>query len=194
MNYDLPLSRGALADQEVREVGARELCRHTADVLRSVADRRRIILTRHGKPQALLVSINDAIELLVEPRLAPMAAAGDSDYREGRVERVEPPGPFPIVLAVAAADAFQRMSRQDRRELRAALARGTADDERPVWLRSRRWMVWVSYPDSGTVLVYAAFEVRELEREVVGEEIWEARARRDLERRLHARDLDGLPA
>jgi hypothetical protein len=86
------------------------------------------------------------------------------------------------------------MNPRDRYELRVAVVGGKAEMRRPVWLRSRRWILSVSYPDDETVLVCAALEVRELERDLIGEEIWLARERRDLERRLHARDLAGLPA
>jgi hypothetical protein len=140
------------------------------------------------------ICINDAIELLVEGQLGPLAEEAERDFREGAVESLEQPGPHPVVLAQQAAEAYSRMNPRDRYELRVAVVGGKAEMRRPVWLRSRRWILSVSYPDDETVLVCAALEVRELERDLIGEEIWLARERRDLERRLHARDLAGLPA
>jgi prevent-host-death family protein len=194
VNYDPPGCGGVLADLEIREVGARELRHRTAHVVRSLRAGERVVLTRHGEPQAVMLTIHDAIELLVEGQLAPLAAEAGRDFREGAIEPVEPPGPHPVVLAQQAAEAYRRMKPRDRYELRVAVVGGKAEDGRPVWLRSGRWIVSVSYPDDETVLVGAALEVRELERELIGEEIWLARERRDLERRLHARDLAGLPA
>lgn len=142
----------------------------------------------------------------MEPELESLAAEADRDFRDGLVEKVEPPGPCPVVLSQAAADGYARMRSRDRFELRLAVVRGLADEGRPVWLKSRRWIISVSYlvaDDAGdsaagageeTVVVCSAFEVRELERELIGDGIWEAGARRDRERRLHARDLARLPA
>ena len=193
MNYDPPRRGGVLADHEIREVGARELRHRTGHVVRSLQAGERVILTRHGEPQAVLLCIDDAIELLVEGQLGPLAEEAERDFREGAAETLEPPGPHPVVLSQQAAEAYRRMKPRDRYELRVAVVGGKAEMGRPVWLRSRRWIVSVSYPDDETVLVGAALEVRELERELMGEEIWLARERRDLERRLHARDLAGLP-
>ena len=184
---------GRLADQDVREVGARELRHHAASIIRSVADGERTIVTRHGEPRAVMLSIDDALDLLVEPWLPALAQQAEREYAEEGVERLEPCGRFPVALASEAAGAYESMSPRDRRELRLAVAAGEADEERPVWLRSRRWIASVAYPDHRTVLVCAIFAVQELERELIGEEIWLRRARRDLERRLHARDLAGLP-
>jgi prevent-host-death family protein len=178
-----------LRDQRIREVGARELRHQTATVIGSVRDGERLILTRHGQPQALVLSIDDGIELLIEPELAALADAAHRDYREGLVEALQPPGPYPVRLAQAAVAAYGRMNKQDRRRLRASLVRGRADERRLLWLQSRRWLVAFSYPDERFVLVHALFEAREVERALIGEEIWAARDRRALERRLHARDL-----
>jgi prevent-host-death family protein len=183
-----------MKDWEIRELAIGELNRSTSRVVREVADGQRIIVTRHGEPQAVILSIGDAIELLVEGQVGALSTEATRDFQEGAIEAVEPPGPHPVMLARDAAAAYARMNPRDRVELRVAVVRGLADEGRPVWLRSRRWIISVSYPDDETVLVCAAFAVRQLERELIGEEIWLARERRDLERRLHARDLERLPA
>ena len=73
-----------------------------------------------------------------------------------------------VVLASGAARLFQRMNPRDRANLRSALVRARADEERLMWLRSGLWLVLFSYPDAETVLVCAVFDARELERELVG--------------------------
>jgi prevent-host-death family protein len=193
VSIDLHPTRGVLAEQRVRTIGARMLRHRTADVVRTVTAGERLIVTRHGEPQAVVLSLDDALELLVEPELAALAAEAERDFREGRVEAVDPPGPYPVLLSTDAADAYGRMNRQDQSALRVALVRRRADEGRLLWLRSRRWLVSFSYPDAETVLVNAVFERKELERELIGDEIWLARARRDLERMRHARDLARLP-
>ena len=177
-----------MAVQAIREVGARELRHHTAEIVRSVVDRERIILARHGNPQAVLFSMHDAIELLAESSLPALTDAGARDFRAGQVEVVEPPGPRRLVLARDAATDYLRMNARDRAQLRVALVRGVVDAGELLWLRSRRWLASFSYPDSSTVLVNGLFDVASLERELIGETIWVARARRDVERRLRARD------
>jgi prevent-host-death family protein len=86
-----------LAGQEIREVGARELRHNAAGVVRAVRDGERTIVTRHGEPQAVMLSVKDAIELLMEAQLAPIVDGAERDLREGPVEALEPPGPFPAV-------------------------------------------------------------------------------------------------
>ena len=182
------------ADGQPREVSIGELNRATSAVVRSLTPGERLVITRHGEPQAVVLSVRDAVELVVVPRLAALAAAGERDFRSGRVETVEPPGPLALLLAQEAAACYESMNRRDRTDLRALLVRGEAEEERLLWLRSRRWLVSFTYPDAEAVLVLGVFEVAELERELVGEEVWLARARRDLERRLHARDRGRLPS
>jgi prevent-host-death family protein len=195
------LRDGEVGEVSVGKVSVGKLNRSTSRVLRAVRTGERLIVTRHGQPQAVLLSMSDAIELLVEPELPALAVAAERDFREGRVEAVEPPGPCPVVLAQAAADSYVRMTPRDRFELRLAAVRGLAEEGTPVWLKSRRWIISVLYlvaesegTGHETVVVCGAFEVRELERELIGEEIWDARARRHGERMLHARDLERLPA
>jgi prevent-host-death family protein len=178
-----------LGNQTIREVGARELRHQTAKVIGSVRDGERLILTRHGQPQALALSIDDGIELIIEPELTALADAAQRDLGAGRLQTLEPPGPYPVLLAQEAAAAYEQMNKQDRARLRSALVRGRADERRLLWLPSRRWLVAFSYSDESMALVHGAFEVGEVERALIGEQIWLARERRTLERRLHARDL-----
>ena len=45
----------------------------------------------NDEPQAVMLCIKDAIELLVERQLAPLAEVAVRSFREGAVEPVEPP-------------------------------------------------------------------------------------------------------
>jgi hypothetical protein len=64
------------------------------------------------------ICINDAIELLVEGQLGPLAEEAERDFREGAVKSLEQPGPHPVVLAQQAAEVLQ--SDEPARSLRAS--------------------------------------------------------------------------
>jgi prevent-host-death family protein len=51
--------------QDIEEISVRELSRHTCGVLTRVRERNRMIVTRHGHPIAVLLSIDDCIELVL---------------------------------------------------------------------------------------------------------------------------------
>jgi len=53
----------APAERRVEEVTARELNRHTADVLARVRDGGRAIVTKHGAPVAVLMEVQEAVGL-----------------------------------------------------------------------------------------------------------------------------------
>ena len=142
---------------------------------------------RHAEPQAVLLSVRDAIELLVEGELAALAARPERDFEDGAVEELGPTGPVRVVLAGEAPGSCRRMVPRDRRLLREALASGLADDERLLWLSSGRWVVAFSYVEEAAALVHQAWEVRELERALVGEEIGQRRRRVTMDRALHGR-------
>src|SRR5688572_27264988 len=104
---------GMLRRQAVREVGARELRHRTASVIRSVRDGERVIVMRHAEPQAVLLSVRDAIELLVEPELPGLATAAEQDFERGQVEDLGPPRPLRVVLAREAVRSGERMGARD---------------------------------------------------------------------------------
>jgi prevent-host-death family protein len=188
----------AFEGQTVREVGVRELSHSTAAVIRAVREGERLVVTRHAEPQAVVLSVNDAVELSIEGERVASACAAERDYAEGAVEELGPSGPVPVVLARAAVVSCQRMNARDRRLLRDLLVRGEADEERLLWLTSRRWLIAFSYPDEATALVHQAFEVRELIRAAVGDDVSDRRRRIEQDRWLHGRspwqlatELDG---
>ena len=51
--------------KRIREVGVRELKSGTSAVLDAVVDGERVIVTRHGHPVAVILSIEHAVDLLL---------------------------------------------------------------------------------------------------------------------------------
>ncbi len=51
--------------QPVREVGAKELARGLHEVLDQVADGTRVIVTRHGHPVAVMLSVDHGIDAML---------------------------------------------------------------------------------------------------------------------------------
>jgi prevent-host-death family protein len=188
-NVTPPKSRNpVIADGRVRPVAVAALNRRTSAIVGAVGDGERLVVTRHGDPVAVVFSVRDAMEMHVAPELSLLAEEARREY-EAR-EMFEPwahVGPWRIVLGGAAADAYGRVGSVDRGGLRRALCRGEAACERPLWLPSGRWLTAFSYPDEGVVLVHALIRAHELERQVIGEEVWGARLRRNLDRHAHAR-------
>ena len=182
-----PHPSGPLADQTIRPVTIGELNRSTSNVVHSVRDGERVVITCHGSPQAVVLGLRDAMELLIAAELPALAARAHADLQAGRVEAVQPPGPNRVRLAGAATAAWERMRPRDRRLLRQALVNGEADEERLLWLPSGRWVVAFSYVGDATALVHQVYEVKELERALIGDEIWTRRARCDRDRLMHWR-------
>jgi prevent-host-death family protein len=172
----------------VRAVPIGELNRHTSKIAGSVAAGERLVVTRHADPVAVVLSVRDVVEVLAESELPILAESARSDYGEGRVvEAWEHAGPFRIVLAQAAAEGFRRLPGRDRGGLRTALCRGDADASRPLWLPTGCWLAPFSYAGDRDVVVHAFIATRPLERAVVGEDIWQGRLRRNIDRLVHAR-------
>lgn len=175
---------------EVHELPVGELNRRTSAVLRNFADGggQRRIITRHGEPRAVLLSVRDAIEILVSPALAESAAAAAADLAAGRIMRPwEHAGPIRPVLGAAAAEKYHRLGGLARGDLRMGLCRGDADERRPLWLSHGKWLAPFSYQEPDVALVHDLIEVRPLEWELFGDQISLERQRRSIDRRLHAR-------
>jgi hypothetical protein len=150
--------------------------------------RERLIVTRHCDPKAVVLGLRDAMEILAAPAFSELADAARRDMEGG--ETLEPwpgVGPVGIAMARAAAEIQHRLGARDRGALRRALCRGDADRQRPLWLPTGHWLVPFSYEGETTALVHALIDARALEREVIGEEVWQRRLRRDLDRHTHSR-------
>lgn len=64
----------------------------------------------------------------------------------------------------------------------------------PIWTRSGRWLAVCSIGEDGGVLIAELLAGWELERLVMGEELWRARERQYSQRSLHGRMPRGAPA
>ena len=53
------------SDQPIREFGIRDLKDRASEVIRSVASGERVVVTKRGNPVAVVVSIEDALDLLL---------------------------------------------------------------------------------------------------------------------------------
>lgn len=180
--------RSVFDDQDVREVTASELRHKAAQVVRSIRDGERLVVTRHGRPQAVMLSIRDAVEALVAPRLAEAAADAAADYAGRRsIEPWPPWGPCRLLMAGRAAEQHHRVAGRDKGWLRRTLGGGDADEGRPLWLPTGNRLVPFSYPEPDVALVHDLVDTWPLERELVGEAIWRGELRRDLGRMLHSR-------
>ena len=58
-------SHPADSEPSFREVTARELSRSTSEVLRGLNDDERIVITRHGTPIAVLLSVEQGLDFLL---------------------------------------------------------------------------------------------------------------------------------
>jgi antitoxin (DNA-binding transcriptional repressor) of toxin-antitoxin stability system len=181
-------SSPVFSDGEVRGVAVGALNRGTSRIIDSLRDGERLIVTRHHDPVAVVLSPRDAMEVLAAPALVELA---DAALREQGAERLSEPwphvGPFKIQLATVAQDCLHRVGGRDRGALKRRLGRGDADPVRPLWLPSGRWLAPFSYAGEASVMVHALVDIRELERELIGEEVWQRRLVRDLDRHAHAR-------
>jgi len=100
---DAPLMR-VIWDADVREVSIGELNRSTSAVVRSVRRGERVIVTRHGEPQAVVLSVEDLIDAIVELQLAEFVEKAERDLETDDVLEPWPQaGPLRIVLASGAA-------------------------------------------------------------------------------------------
>lgn len=177
-----PTLADALTDQGVQVVSTRELNRSTSQTLRRLADGRRLVITRQREPVGVLLSIRDVIALFAAAHSvrAPTPAGGsEADATaEGRLPHLAP---------------------RDRVDLLRAMSRvevgfaepGTAV---PIWTRSGRWLAVCSIGEDGGVVVADLLAGWELERLVMGEELWRARERQYSQRSVHGRMPSGAPA
>ena len=193
--------QGAMARQEARQVGVRELSRATHDVLRGVSDGTRLIVTRHREPVAMILSVRAACEGLVlsTGQVKPVARGAPADG----VKPWPGGGPRPIDLfvapRVAAREDLRRVPARDRFALHRQLyARerepgGACGAARLAWADSGRWLFVCSHAEPGLAVVHELFSGQELERSLMGKELWLARAKQRIERSLHGRLKPGPP-
>ena len=185
-----------MARQRVRAVSTRELSHATQEVLREVrcGDGTRFVITRHREPVAVILSVRDAAD-------AYLVSAGDLEPVDLDLDH----DAAPVVGALGGLrmHAIERLvsSRRLRGVAprdRAALCRRLYELDRagggPMgahpwleWAPSGRWLFVCSLPEPGRAVVHDLFDGRELERSLMGDELWAARERQDAQRSLHGR-------
>ena len=179
---------GPLDQGVVRAVTAGELNRYTSETVRSVEPGERLVVTRHHEPQALVLSIPDAIELMVATRLGALAVAAREAFEAGETFAPWPRvGPTLILVPATARNLFRRLAGRNRGGLRRALCRAHDNRRRPLWLPTGRWLVPFSIAGDEVALVHDLIDTRPLERALIGEEAWRERLRVAGSRRDHGR-------
>jgi antitoxin (DNA-binding transcriptional repressor) of toxin-antitoxin stability system len=187
---------GAMARQGARAVSTRELSHSTHEVLREVGsgDGSRFVVTRHREPVAVLMSVRDAAD-------AYLVSTGDLEPVDLDLDH----DASPVVGALGGLriHAIERLVWQGRlrgvapRD-RAALCRRLYELDRvgggPMgahpwleWVPSGRWLFVCALPAPGHAVVHDLFGGRDLERSLMGDELWAARERQDVQRSLHGR-------
>lgn len=196
-----------LREKAIRAVGARELRHQAGAVLSSIRDGERLVLTRHGRPQAMVLSMRDAVELAVAVRLFEAQKEAQGEWEKGRVAAMSPPadrgplGPLSVRLASAAAETLETgdVLGWHRNLIRRALLRAAgwraggrdaaSEVQRRSWLESGRWLIAYSVPVAGVVLVHDFVATGGVERALIGHEIDAERTRIEIDRGTHGRGL-----
>ena len=181
---------GPLDQGVARAVAVGELNRYTSETVRSVEPGERLVVTRHHEPLVVVLSVRDAIELMVAPRLGALEVAASKVFEAGGTFSPWPRvGPARILVPAAAADAFRRLGGRDRGGLRRALCHADDNRRRPLWLPTGRWLVPFSIAEGeeDVALVHDLIDTRPLERALIGEEVWRERLRVAGSRRDHGR-------
>ena len=166
----------------------RELSRATASVLEEVSAGKRMVITRHGNPVALILSIDDATELFlahaeefVRMRLAAreeldaareeLDADGDGlDARE-ELDRSTPVTRLQMHLSVPAAGQLEELHRRRRGRLKREIEKvaSSAPDGRFIQVGTEMDVAAGEViDDDKTLLVYAVIPRRELLRRIWG--------------------------
>lgn len=180
-----PLDQGV-----VRAVTVGELNRYTSETVRSVEPGERLVVTRHREPQAVVLSVREAIELMVATRLGALAVAAREAFEAGETFSPWPrAGPTQILVPATARNLLRRLGGRDRGGLRRALCRAHDNRGRPLWLPTGRWLVPFSIAgnEEEVALVHDLIDTRPLERVLIGEEAWRERLRVAGSRRDHGR-------
>ena len=138
----------------------------------------------------MILSLGDVVEELA------VARALARDARRPDSERIEcaPWRPVPharrVFFTRPALKSFLRVPAVDRWTLRRALWGSLPEPPSPtpaVWSASGRILVLVAVLPTGSLLVRHVFRRHELERAVIGEEVWARRRRVGTDRRMHGR-------
>jgi len=154
-------------------------------VIVRVAGGERVIISRHGRPTAVIVSIDAGIDALI---------AGSDDFallrREAR-ERLEAEAGAGLVFTEAAAAELAELKGQRRRMLERRLGELIGSRPAPglVTVRSPVDLAACEVADAGraSVLVYAVRSLASMREALFGPQLARALWRRELSRLFHGR-------
>ncbi|MDQ3572807.1 MAG: type II toxin-antitoxin system prevent-host-death family antitoxin [Actinomycetota bacterium] len=199
----LAIVASVFARQEVREVSVGELNRSTSEVLRSINDGERLIVSRHGEPMGIVLSVRDAVEAMVEPDLGSLEPRlrGRCPVEASALWRRVGSG------RLAFSEAAERQARAvipiDRVHLQKQMDRavqvGLVREPTLVWSRTGMWVAAFSQLKPDLTLIWDLISTEDALRTLLGEEMTAQMRQRDLERLVHARGerpgrLQGQPA
>jgi prevent-host-death family protein len=146
------------------EVASWELRRATGRVLDDVRERGRIVVTKHGRPVAFLLSIGEALDTVV-PAAPPFAAPRAEAQHELAIGETVPLSPW-VVLSRSAAAALARLHRTPRGRLRMRMGvEARLPSPRHVETPTD---VALCEKVEGVLLVYAILAKRDLVRHLIG--------------------------
>jgi prevent-host-death family protein len=163
-------------DQPIGEVSIGGLNRRTSEVLRRVEGGERVIVTNHGRPAAVMLPIQDGLDVLLAA-LA-MEPVVNSTRR------------LSIQVSAEAANELDQLPQRRRGMLMAALRRQSVHCGRagPVAARTPQDLAaGIALVEQGSLLVYAVMPRREAMRQLIGAQLAESWSRRNDSRLLHGR-------
>ena len=187
-----PRRHSILSDhQPVTEVSVTELSRNVSAVISRVAGGERVIISRHGRPTAVIIAIDAGIDALI---------AGSEGFallrREAR-ERIEAGASAGatagqrLVFSAAAAAELAELQGQRRRMLERRLGELIGSRPAPglVTVRSPVDLAACEVADAGraSVLVYAVRSLASMREALFGPQLARALWRRELSRLFHGR-------
>ena len=193
-----PRRHSILSDhQPVTEVSVTELSRNVSAVISRVAGGERVIISRHGRPTAVIIAIDAGIDALI---------AGSEGFallrREAR-ERIEAGASAGatagqrLVFSEAAAAELAELQGQRRRMLERRLGEliasrpgpGLVTARSPVELAACEVTATSAAAHAGgaTVLVYAVRSLASMREALFGPQLARALWRRELSRLFHGR-------
>jgi prevent-host-death family protein len=162
MAADSPFESNGTEDPH--EVASWELRRATGRVLDDVRERGRMVVTKHGRPVAFLLSIGEALDTVV-PASPPFASLRAEAQNELAIGETVPLSPW-VALSRSAAAALARLDRMPRGRLRMRMGvEARLPSPRHVETPTD---VALCEKAEGVLLVYAIVAKQDLVRHLIG--------------------------
>ena len=181
-----------------RCVTATELQRNWKELAASIADRERIVITKHGRPQAIVFGLRDVVELMIDAEQRQIESLAAQDWESGRAVQLMPDEhPRKIFLSRLAAGSIDAQGRSMLSKImRRELRRVKSEEESPLWLRGidggGRWLIPFSqvfcHDGAEAILAHDVIDAWEIEKELIGLTLHAGRSRREAVSLQHCRD------